>query len=95
MGRWDGDALVVDTAAFATIPGSTGKGSPLTAAARITERFRRVPLRPARDRRHRNDPKAYARPWTVTLTQDLAVDTDLIDYHCTDNEKCTERMGGK
>jgi hypothetical protein len=31
----------------------------------------------------------------VTLTQDLAVDTELLDYHCTDNEKSAGRLVGQ
>ena len=63
--------------------------------ARITERFRRVSFGRLEIDVTVNDPKAYSRPWTVTLSQDLAVDTELLDYHCTDNEKSAERMGGK
>jgi hypothetical protein len=60
---------------------------PLTAAARVTERFRRVTFGRLDIEVTVDDPKAYSRPWTVTLNQDLAVDTELLDYHCTDNEK--------
>jgi hypothetical protein len=31
----------------------------------------------------------------VTLTQVLAPDTELLDYHCTDNEKDAQRLVGK
>jgi hypothetical protein len=34
-----------------------------------------------------DDPKAYTRPFTVVMKQDLAPDTDLLDAPCTDNEK--------
>ena len=34
-----------------------------------------------------NDPKAYTRPWTVTLNQLIMLNTELLDYHCMDNEK--------
>ena len=71
------------------------KGSPLTAARADHRTVPPRALRPARDRGDRDDPKAYSRPWTVTLNQDLAVDTELLDYHCTDNEKSAERLGGK
>jgi hypothetical protein len=42
-----------------------------------------------------DDPKAYTRPWTVTLRQRIVLDTELLDYHCTDNEKDAARMVGK
>ncbi|HLK46644.1 MAG TPA: hypothetical protein VKT49_00840 [Bryobacteraceae bacterium] len=34
-----------------------------------------------------DDPKTYARPFTIRLTQFLLPDTDLIEYFCSDNEK--------
>ena len=30
-----------------------------------------------------DDPNAYTRPWTVTLTHLLMADTELLDYHCS------------
>jgi hypothetical protein len=86
-GRWDGDTLVVQTNGLREGTWIDRNGSPLTAAARVTERFRRVNLGRLDIEVTVDDPKAYSRPWTVTLNQDLAVDTELLDYHCTDNEK--------
>jgi hypothetical protein len=94
-GRWEGDALVVESTGFRDDTWIDRNGSPLTSAARITERFRRPDFGHLQIEVTVNDPKAYARPWTVTLAQDLAVDTELLDYHCTDNEKSVERMIGK
>ena len=34
-----------------------------------------------------DDPKAYTKPWTVTLHQRLAVNTELVDEICLENEK--------
>ena len=39
-----------------------------------------------------DDPKTYTRPFTVNLTQNLEVDTELIDEFCLENEKSYERM---
>ena len=94
-GRWDGDALVVESTGFRDDTWIDRNGSPLTSAARITERFRRPDFGHLQIEVAVNDPKAYARPWTAALTQDLAVDTELLDYHCSDNEKSVERMIGK
>jgi len=94
-GRWDGDALVVESAGFRDDTWIDRNGSPLTSAARVTERFRRPDFGHLQIDVTVNDPKAYTRPWTVTLTQDLAVDTELLDYHCTDNEKSAGRLVGK
>ena len=34
-----------------------------------------------------DDPRAYTKPWTVTLKQRIVVDTELIDEICLENEK--------
>ena len=39
-----------------------------------------------------DDPKAYTKPWTVTLKQRIVVDTELIDEICLENEKFLERI---
>jgi len=95
VGKWDGDALVVESAGFRDDTWIDRNGSPLTSAARVTERFRRPDFGHLQIDVTVNDPKAYTRPWTVTLTQDLAVDTELLDYHCTDNEKSAGRLVGQ
>jgi hypothetical protein len=33
-----------------------------------------------------DDPKAYTRPWSITMKFELLPDTDLFEYMC-DNEK--------
>jgi hypothetical protein len=95
VGRWDGDPLVVQTIGFRDDTWLDRNGSPMTAAAKVTERFRRI-----NDGRLEvdvtvDDPKAYTRPWTVTLTQLLVPDTELLDYHCLDNERDRTHMVGK
>jgi hypothetical protein len=94
-GRWDGDALVVESTGFRDDTWIDRNGSPLTSAAHVTERFRRPDFGHLQIDVTVNDPKAYTRPWTVTLAQDLAVDTELLDYHCTDNEKSAGRLVGQ
>jgi hypothetical protein len=42
-----------------------------------------------------DDPKAYLRPWTIQLTQHIAVNTDLLNYYCMENEKDSGHMVGK
>ncbi len=39
-----------------------------------------------------DDPKAYTAPWTVTLHQNLKIDTELLDYICLENEKDIKHM---
>jgi len=42
-----------------------------------------------------NDPKAYTKPWTVTLKEAIQVDTELADEICLENEKSVQHMQGK
>jgi hypothetical protein len=94
-GRWEGDSLVVQTIGFRDDSWLDRNGSPMTSAARLTERLRRVNYGRVEIELTVDDPKAYTRPWTVRLTQVLAPDTELLDYHCMDNEKDAGRLLAK
>jgi len=39
-----------------------------------------------------DDPKAYTKPWTVTLRQQIALNTELVDEICLENEKFGQRI---
>ena len=86
-GHWEGDTLVISSAGFADGMWLDRNGSPLTDAGKITERFRRPNFGHLEITLTVDDPKAYTAPWTVTLRQDIAVDTDLVNYYCMENEK--------
>ena len=95
IGKWDGDALVVTTAGFRDGIWLDAFGDPMTDAAKITERFRRVNFGHLEIDLTVDDPKSYTKPWTVTLYQALVPDTDLIDYICLENEKDIQHMVAK
>jgi hypothetical protein len=42
-----------------------------------------------------DDPKAYTKPWTITLIHTIVLDTELMDYICTENEQDAAHMVGK
>jgi hypothetical protein len=90
--RWDGDTLVVQTTGFRDDLWLDMSGSPMTGAATMTERIRRPNFGTLEIALTVADPKAYTRPWTVSLTQTLAVDLELIDEFCLENEKSYQRM---
>lgn len=94
-GKWEGDTLVVRTTGLRDGAWLDRKGNPLTDSARLTERFRRVNFGRLEIELTVDDSKAYTHPWTVTLNQILAPDTDLLDYYCQDNEKDAVHVGGK
>ena len=86
-GRWVKDALVVETNGLRDGMWLDRQGSPITDAAKVTETFRRVNYGRLEIEVTVDDPKAYAAPWTVSLVQKIMLDTDLLEYHCNDNEK--------
>ena len=67
-------------------------GSPLSEAARLTERVRRPNYGTLELAITVDDPRVYTKPWTVTMTQKLELDTELIDEICLENEKAYQRM---
>jgi hypothetical protein len=70
-------------------------GSPLTDAAKITERFRRVNYGNLEIDVTVNDPKAYTKPWTVKVHESFVLNTELMDYICNENEKDLKHLVGK
>jgi hypothetical protein len=94
-GKWDGDTLVVTTSGFREGTWLDRKGSPLTESGTITERFHRVNVGRLEIEITVDDSKAYTAPWTIKLSQNLKVDTELLDYICLENEKDTPHLVGK
>jgi hypothetical protein len=86
-GKWDGDTLVVETTGFRDGGWLDVNGSPLTDAAKLTERFRRVNYGGLDIEVTVDDRKAYTRPWTVAVNQRLMPDSELIEFVCAENEK--------
>ena len=87
IGRWEGDTLVVTTAGYNDRTSLDLGGHPHTEALHMTERFHR------RDAGHMDfqvtvdDPKAYARPWTLPVDLELIPDGDLIEFVCEERDK--------
>jgi hypothetical protein len=94
-GKWDGDTLVVQTAGFRDGLWADNNGTPLTGAAKVTERFRRPNFGKLEIEVTVDDPKAYTKPWTVQVRETIQVDTDLLEYVCTENERDASHMVGK
>jgi hypothetical protein len=94
-GTWEGDTLVVQTIGLKDGQWMDRNGSPLTDAAKLTERFRRVNYGRMEIQVTVDDPKAYTAPWTVTLAYTIVLDTDLLEYVCTENERDAPHLVGK
>ena len=94
VGRWEGDAFVVESGGFNDQTWLDDHGLPHTEAMHTTERFRR------RDFGHMemevtiDDPKAYTQPWSATVPFELQPDTEFIENIC-ENEKDYAHSVGK
>jgi hypothetical protein len=87
VGKWDGDALVVETTGLRDDGWLDIIGSPLTDAAKLTERFRRVSYGRMEIDVTINDPKVYTKPWTVRINQQIILNEDLIEFICLENQR--------
>jgi hypothetical protein len=68
-------------------------GNPLTNSGKVTERISRPSFGALQIEMTIEDPKAYTKPWTVSLKAPLVLDSELLDYYCLDNEKDAVHMG--
>ena len=91
-GRWTGDTLVVETTGFRDGGWLDVNGSPLTDRGRMTERYRRTSYGFMDVEVTVDDPKAYTRPWTVTIKQRLMAEDELIEFVCLENERSSSHF---
>ena len=89
---WSGDTLVVGTIGFRDDLWIDWDGSMITEAAKVRERIRRIDFGHLDIEVTVDDPKAYTKPWTVTLRQQFAGDTELIDEICAEGEEFSKRF---
>ena len=90
--KWEGDTLVINSIGFRDDIWIDWNGSVITSAAKVQERIRRPDYGHLEVGVTVDDPKAYTKPWTVTLHQRLALNTELVDEICLENEKSLQRM---
>lgn len=95
VGYWDGDTLVAESNGFRDLGWLDVEGSTLTESGKIIERFRRTDFGHLEIAVTIDDPKAYTKPWTVTVHQRLMLDTDLIEFVCGENDKDETHLVGK
>lgn len=91
-GRWEGDTLVVETSGFNDKTWLDFFGHPHTDAFRLTERIRRRDIGHLDIEYTFDDPKAYTKPWKVTIHPILQLEGDLFEFVCNENEKDIEHM---
>jgi hypothetical protein len=87
VGHWEGDTLVVESAGFNDQTWLDFEGHPHSPELRVTERFRRKDFGHMELKTTFDDPKAYTRPWTISIGVELMPDTELLEYVCNENER--------
>jgi hypothetical protein len=95
VGRWEGDALVVESNGFNERSWLDMGGHPHTESLRTTERFRRTSFGHIELQVTFDDPGAYTKPWTVSFGVNLAPDTEMIEFVCAENEKDRTHLVGR
>ncbi|MEO8307444.1 MAG: hypothetical protein ABI616_05330 [Pseudomonadota bacterium] len=86
-GHWDADTLVIETNGIRDDMWLDIQGSPVTESARVTERLKRLNFGVMQVEIAVNDPKAYTRPWSVTVEMAIQVDTQMLEEICLDDEQ--------
>jgi hypothetical protein len=110
VGRWEGDTLVVESnnfrgvdpkeirdvepASFHGVGWLDHRGSPYTEAMKVTERFRRLNYGQLDIEFTVDDPKAYTKPFTVRVVQQIVPDgSELIEFICHENQMFLKLTG--
>jgi len=87
VARWAGDTLVVESAGFNDQTWLDAGGHPHTEDLRVTQTFRRKDFGHIELKTTFDDPKVYARPWTISVDVNLVPDTELLEFVCNENER--------
>ena len=91
IGRWEGDEFVVTTAGFRDGGWlDTQRARPHSDALRVTERLRRRSIGRMDMAITIDDPKAFEKPWTVTVPFKLIPDSELLEGSCENHDKTIE-----
>jgi hypothetical protein len=87
VGRWEKDALVVDTVGFNDKAWLDILGHPRSEALHLTERYRRRDFGHLDLQMTFDDPKMYTKPFSIQVTHVLVPDSDILEYFCAENER--------
>jgi len=94
-GRWDGDTLVVETTNFNGRTGSLGRngnGNPTSDALTLVERFRLTAANTLQYQVTVDDPKTFARPWTVAFPMTRDREYVFYEYACHEGNYALANM---
>ena len=85
--HWEGDTLVIETNGIRDDMWLDIQGSPVTESARVTERLKRINFGIMQVEIAVYDPRAYTRPWSVSIEMAAQVDTNMLEEICLDDEQ--------
>ena len=94
VGHWDGDTLVAESTGFKDRTWLDLAGHPHTEALRITERFRRRDFGHMEIAETIDDPKAFNKPFTITIKAEIVPDSEILEYVCAENETSHQHLVG-
>ena len=89
VGKWQGDALIVDVVGFNEKFWFTNGGLPHTEALHLTERFTRPDLNTLNYEVTVDDPRAYTRQWKASWTVSWVPNEEIQEYFCEENSEQT------
>jgi hypothetical protein len=95
VGHWEGETLVVESTGFNERSWLDMGGHPHSEALRTTERYRRTTFGHMQLQVTFDDPKAYAKPWTISYGVNFAPDTEMLEFVCAENEKDRAHLIGR
>jgi hypothetical protein len=96
IGRWEGDTLVVDTAAYNDRAWLSLSGIPHTEKLHTVERIRRPDYGHLEVEITMDDSEAFTAPWKRTFTATLAPpEEELIEFVCGENNRDADHYRGK
>jgi len=94
IGRWDGDALVVDTVGFNDGSWIEAEGFPHTDKLHLIERFTRIDASTLKYDVTVDDPGAYTKTWTGGFNLRWNNGAELFEYVCQENNRVEETNEG-
>jgi len=94
VGRWEQDTLVVDTAGFNDRGWLDVGGNPQTESLKLTERFHRRDFGHLEVEVTFDDPKTFAKPFTLRIEKTYAADTEILEDICENEISGAHLTGG-
>ena len=86
VGHWEGDTLVVETTGLRDDGWLDVRGSPLTSAAKLTERIRRLNYGYLEIKVTIDDPKAYTKPFDAIVYSRIMPTAQPSEFVCIDKD---------